>query len=103
VAELFFTGRLFSATEAERIGFLNRVVAAAALEATVRDLCATIAANAPLTVSAVKQVMGLLAATPSEVDLAACERLMDACFDSADYAEGRRAFMDKRKPVFTGR
>ena len=47
--------------------------------------------------------MGLLAATSSEVDLAACERLMDACFDSADYTEGRRAFMEKRKAVFTGR
>ncbi len=103
VAELFFTGRLFSAAEAEGIGFLNRVVAAAELEASVRETCQTIAANAPLTVTAVKQVMGLLAATPSEVDLAACERLMDACFDSADYTEGRRAFMEKRKAVFTGR
>jgi enoyl-CoA hydratase len=47
--------------------------------------------------------MTRLAAMPSDEDLAACEQVMNACFDSADYAEGRRAFMEKRKPVFTGR
>ncbi len=102
-SELFFTARLFSALEAERMGFLNRVVAAAELEASVREICQTIAVNAPLTVSAFKQVMTRLASTPSEEDLAGCEQIMNACFDSADYAEGRRAFMEKRKPVFTGR
>jgi enoyl-CoA hydratase len=83
-AELFFTARLFSALEAEHMGFLNRVVAAAELEASVREVCQTIAANAPLTVGAFKQVMTRLAAMPSDEDLAACEQVMNACFDSAD-------------------
>jgi enoyl-CoA hydratase len=102
MAEIFFTGRLFSAAEAERIGFLNRVVTVSELEQSVRETCQLIAANAPLTIGAFKQVMAELQATPSNVDLAACERLMNACFDSADYIEGRRAFREKRKPVFTG-
>jgi enoyl-CoA hydratase len=102
MAEIFFTGRLFSAAEAERIGFLNRLVTVSELEQSVRETCQLIAANAPLTIGAFKQVMAALQATPSNVDLAACERLMNACFDSADYMEGRRAFRAKRKPVFTG-
>jgi len=103
VKEIFFTARQFSAAEAERMGLVNRVTPAAELEAHVRDTCAAIAGNAPLTIRAVKETVARLEAVPAEVELAACERLMQACFDSADYAEGRRAFAEKRKPVFTGR
>lgn len=101
--EIFFTGRQFSAGEAERMGLVNRVTPAAELESYVRDTCAAIAGNAPLTIRAIKQTVHELQALSSDIELAACERLMQACLDSADYAEGRRAFGERRKPVFTGR
>src|SRR5215813_9791780 len=55
VKEIFFTARQFSAAEAERMGLVNRVTPAAELEAHVRDTCAAIAGNAPLTIRAVKE------------------------------------------------
>src|SRR5215470_13510199 len=103
VKEIFFTARQFSAAEAERMGLVDRIVPSADLEHDVRQYCELIAANAPLTVAAVKHSVDGLTPIPSEAELEACERLMKACFDSADYAEGRRAFAEKRKPVFTGR
>lgn len=101
--EIFFTARAFSATEAEKMGLVNRVVPAAELESYVREYCATIAANAPLTILAVKreveEIAGKLA---GHVDVELCDQLVKACFNSADYKEGRTAFMEKRKPVFKG-
>jgi enoyl-CoA hydratase/carnithine racemase len=101
--EIFFTARQFTAAEAERMGLVNRVVAPAELESAVRGTCKMVADNAPLTVAAFKQSVDRLQAVLSDIDRAVCEQLMMACFDSADYVEGRRAFREKRKPVFTGR
>ena len=103
VKEIFFTARQFSAAEAERMGLVDRIVAATELEPDVRAYCDLIAANAPLTIAAVKHTVDTMLPPPAEADLTTCERLMKSCFDSADYAEGRRAFAEKRKPVFTGR
>src|SRR5262249_28252081 len=87
VKEIFFTARHFSAAEAHAIGLLNRVVPAAELERAVRDCCEAIAGNAPLTIAAIKQAVDELTALSPQTDLAACERAMQACAESADHAE----------------
>lgn len=101
--EIFFTARQFTAEEALRMGLVNQVVPEAELETYVNDYCATIAANAPLTVRAAKVAIREALKDERARDLALCKRLVDDCFTSADYAEGRTAFMEKRKPQFTGR
>ena len=100
--EMFFTGRQFDAREAETMGLVNRVVADDELEATVEEMARTIAANAPLTVRCAKLVVGEALKDAGQRDVAATERAVEACFGSNDYKEGQAAFMDKRKPRFTG-
>lgn len=101
--EIFFTARQFSAEEALQMGLVNRVVPAAELQAYVDEYCAMIAANAPLTVRAAKIAIREALKDESARDLPQCKRLVDECFASQDYAEGRTAFMEKRRPVFHGR
>jgi enoyl-CoA hydratase/carnithine racemase len=76
-------------------------------DGTVVDAAETMAAmicdNAPLTVDAVKFITNQTRLDESQRDIPACDAMVKACFDSADYVEGRRAFMEKRKPVWTGR
>ncbi|MGZ8260665.1 MAG: enoyl-CoA hydratase [Caldimonas sp.] len=100
--EMFFTGRQFDAREAEKMGLVNRVVADDALESTVGDLARTIAGNAPLTVRCAKRVVGEVMKDAEDRDPAATERAVLACFASNDYKEGQAAFLEKRKPQFTG-
>jgi enoyl-CoA hydratase/carnithine racemase len=100
--EIFFTARLFTAEEAKAMGLVNRVVPDGEVAATVEETAATITANAPRTVNSIKFVVGEALKDPGERDLNRCASLVEACFDSKDYIEGRRAFMEKRKPVFTG-
>ena len=100
--EVFFTARQFTAQEAQTMGFVNRVVGDGELEAYVKDYAETIAANAPLTVDSVKFIVAQALKDPAERDLAQCEAMVQACFASNDYTEGRKAFMEKRKPKFTG-
>ncbi len=101
--EIFYTARQFSAEEALGMGLINRLVPSDELETYVKGYCDMIAANAPLTIRAAKQTVREALKDSGKRDMALCQRLVDECFASADYAEGRTAFMEKRRPVFTGR
>lgn len=101
--EMLFTGRRFKVAEAAAMGLINAVVPAAELLERTRALAAEIAANAPLTIRAAKLTIDDLVRHPESPDVAALDAAVDACFHSADYAEGRRAFLEKRKPRFEGR
>ena len=100
--EIFYTARQFDAAEALTMGLINRMLPDDALEAYVKDYTDTIAANAPLTVNAVKFIANQAVVDEDKRDLVRCTELVNRCFASKDYIEGRRAFMEKRKPAFTG-
>ena len=101
--EIFFTARLFDVMEAVEMGLVNCVIENGELEFYVKDYAATIAANAPLTVDSIKFIVGEACKDELKRDMKRCEDMVDACFKSEDYKEGRAAFMEKRKPVFKGR
>ncbi|WP_306030761.1 enoyl-CoA hydratase [Stappia sp. MMSF_3263] len=99
---LFFTARQFGASEAQGLGIVDTLATDTPLEQATRDLAQAIAQGAPLTLKAAKAGIDALTAHLSDEELATCQALADACFDSADFAEGRAAFMEKRTPRFTG-
>jgi enoyl-CoA hydratase len=100
--EIFYTARQFDAEEARMMGLVNRVVPADELESYVKKYADTIAENAPLTIATTKFVIGQVVKEDSKRDLAKAAEMVKSCFESSDYVEGRRAFMEKRKPAFTG-
>jgi enoyl-CoA hydratase/carnithine racemase len=101
-AEILFSARRFSAAEALRMGLVNRVVPAGSLREAVFSLADSIAGNAPLTVAAAKAAIRAAGQPDERRDLARVEAMVEACFRSADYLEGQRAFAEKRPPAFTG-
>jgi enoyl-CoA hydratase len=101
--DIFFSARQFGADEALAMGLVNRALPDSTLDAFVREYADGIAANAPLTIEAIKRISLEVQKPESERDLTAAAELVARCFASQDYVEGRRAFMEKRKPVFTGK
>lgn len=101
--EIFFTARQFNGQEALTMGLINRLVPVERLEPYVREYAQMIAANAPLTVGSIKTIVAEALKDESRRNRALCDEVVDRCFNSEDYKEGRQAFMEKRKPQFAGR
>jgi enoyl-CoA hydratase len=100
---ILYTAKRIDAAEAERIGLINRMTAEEGLDDVVLDIARTIADNAPLSVAASKLTINEMLKDESQRDMAAIKRMGEICFNSADYKEGRTAFMEKRRPRFQGR
>ncbi len=100
--DLFLSGRRLGADEALRLGLVHRVIALAELEAETTAYAQTIADNAPLTLAAIKRAFLEYEKDPAMRNLTSAQSMIDKCFRSKDYVEGRAAFAAKRKPQFKG-
>ena len=102
--DIAMTGREVGADEALRIGLVDRVVAAAEVQATALQLARAIVANAPIATSWIKRLADQAAAgQPPEENLRDVAAAQLECVTSADFGEAFTARMEGRAPVFTGR
>lgn len=101
--DILLSGRRFTSADALRMGLVNQVVPVAELEAATRAYAAQLEANAPLSMQSSKFTLNELQKDPADRDLASIEALCWACYDSADFIEGRQAFLEKRRAHFSGR
>ncbi len=100
---LMFTGMRIHSSEAVRIGLVDRVVPDAQLWDATMEIARTISGNAPLAIKAAKITIAQVLKDADDRDMAAIKQIGLDCMDSEDFREGRRSFMDQRKPQFNGR
>ncbi|MGL4291539.1 MAG: enoyl-CoA hydratase [Phreatobacter sp.] len=102
VADIMISARILDAADGQRLGVISRAWSREAFQAEVDAYLGTVAANAPLTLAAIKRSLIELSRPQASQDPAAVDALIAKCFDSADYKEGQKAFLEKRLPNFIG-
>ncbi|WOH83493.1 enoyl-CoA hydratase [Bradyrhizobium sp. BEA-2-5] len=100
---LMYTGMRIDSAEALRIGLVERLLPDAELWDATMEIARTISGNAPLAIKAAKITIAQVLKDPADRDMAAIKQVGIECMDSADFREGRSAFMEKREPQFKGR
>jgi enoyl-CoA hydratase/carnithine racemase len=101
--DILMSARIFDADEAYAMRLVNKVLEPAELENYVREYATRIASNAPLTMATAKATIREGFKDAADRDLNMISEMISKCFDSEDYREGVRAFMEKRRPRFMGR
>ena len=100
--EIMFLGRRYPADEAAAMGLVHRMVDDAGLERYVGEVIEALCENAPLAIANSKTILEEYAKASGAPDAGRMRAAIERCAASTDYIEGRRAFMEKRKPRFTG-